>query len=81
MRQTPNANHRLGERILRALKKIKKLSTAEEMTELLNRDLGLRDRPIQAKEVATWLRNAADKVAAMESTPNVPSASVACVDL
>ena len=40
MRQVPNANRRLDEHVLRALNKIKKPSTSEEITELLNRDLG-----------------------------------------
>jgi hypothetical protein len=72
MRQVPNANHHLGEHILRAMNKIKKPSTAEEITELLNRDLGPGDRPIQAKEVATWLRNAGDKVLSLYWLGNRP---------
>jgi hypothetical protein len=62
MRQLPNANRRLGEQVQRALNKIKKPSTAEEITELLNRDLGPGDRPFQTKEVTAWLRNAGDTV-------------------
>ena len=62
MRQVPNANHRLDEHILRALNKIKKPATAEEITELLNRDLGPGDQPFQVREVATWLRNAEENV-------------------
>src|SRR5580692_11704559 len=58
MRQVPNAKHRLDEHILRALNKIKKPSTAEEIAELLNRDLGPGDQPFQVREVATWLHNA-----------------------
>jgi len=61
-RQVPNAKHRLDEHILRALNKIKKPGTAEEITELLNRDLGPGDQPFQAREVATWLRNAEENV-------------------
>lgn len=60
MRELPNANRRLDEHIRRALNKIKKPSTAEEITELLNRDLGPGDRPFQAREVAAWLRNAGE---------------------
>jgi hypothetical protein len=56
MRKTPNSR-RLDERISRALNQIRKPSTAEEITELLNRDLELEDRPFQTKEVAEWLRN------------------------
>ena len=52
MRKVPNAKHRLDEHILRALNKIKKPGTAEEITELLNRDLGPGDQPFQVREVA-----------------------------
>ena len=62
MPRLPNANDRLDECMRRALNKIKKPSTAEEITELLNRDLGLEDRPFQAKEVAAWLREAGDTI-------------------
>ena len=58
----PNTNDRLDECIRRALNKIKKPSTAEEITELLNRELGPGDRPFQTKEVAAWLRDAGDTV-------------------
>jgi predicted Zn-ribbon and HTH transcriptional regulator len=60
MRQIANSRRRLDEHILRALNKIKKPSTAEEITELLNRDLEPEDRPFRTKEVAEWLRNAED---------------------
>jgi hypothetical protein len=62
MRQPLNANGRLDEQVRRALNKIKKPSTAEEITELLNRDLGPRDQPFQAREVTTWLQNAGNTV-------------------
>lgn len=62
MGQASNANRRLEEHIRRALNKIKKPSTAEEITELLNRDLGPGDRPFPARDVAAWLRNAGDTV-------------------
>jgi hypothetical protein len=62
MPSSPNANHRLDERMRRALNKIKKPSTAEEITELLNRDLGPGDRLFQTREVAAWLRDASDTV-------------------
>lgn len=39
MGQIPNSKRRPDEHILRALNKIRKTSTAEEITELLNRDL------------------------------------------
>ena len=62
MRQLPNVNRRLDDHVLRALNKIRKPSTAEEITELLNRDLGPGDRPFQTREIATWLESAGDKV-------------------
>ena len=60
MRKIPNSSRRLDEHISRALNKIKKPSTAEEITELLNRDL--EDRPFQTKEVAERLGNTGDAV-------------------
>jgi hypothetical protein len=60
MKRTANSNRRLSEHILRALNKIRKPSTAAEITELLNRDLDLDDHPFQAKDVAEWLRNTED---------------------
>ena len=60
MKKIPNSSRRLSEHILRALNKIGKPSTASEITELLNRDLDLDDRPFQAKDVAEWLRNTED---------------------
>jgi hypothetical protein len=62
MRQPQNTNPRLDERVQRALNKIKKPSTAEEITEMVNRDLGPEDRPFQVGEVSIWLRNAGDRV-------------------
>ena len=62
MRQVPNANRRLDEHVHRALNKIRKPSTAEEITELLNRDLDPGDRPFRTREIATWLESAGDKV-------------------
>ena len=60
MKKIPNSSRRLSEHILRALNKIRKPSTASEITELLNHDLDLDDRPFQAKDVAEWLRNTED---------------------
>ncbi len=60
MRKSPNSRGRLDEHISRALNKIRKPSTAEEITELLNRDLELEDRPFQTKEVAEWLQSTGD---------------------
>jgi hypothetical protein len=62
MRQVPNANPRLNDHLLRALNKIRKPSTAEEITELLNRDLDPGERPFQTREILTWLQNASDQV-------------------
>jgi len=56
MRKIPNSR-RLDEHVSRALNKIRKPSTAQEITELLNRDLEPEDRPFQIKEVAECLRN------------------------
>jgi hypothetical protein len=49
MRQVPNANRPLDDHVLRALNRIKKPSTAEEITELLNRDLGPGDQAFSGK--------------------------------
>ena len=57
MKKVPNSSRRLNEHILRALNQIRKPSTADEITELLNRDLDREDLPFQAKDVAEWLRN------------------------
>jgi hypothetical protein len=65
MRKIPNSNRRLSEHILRALNKIRKPSTACEITELLNRDLDLEDRPFQAEDVEEWLRSADDTAFAL----------------
>ena len=62
MRQVPNANRRLDDHLLRALNKIRKPSTAEEIAELLNRDLDPGERPFRTREIATWLENASDQV-------------------
>jgi len=42
------------------LNKIRKPSTPDEITELLNRDLDPEDRPFQAKDVAEWLQTTED---------------------
>ncbi len=59
MAKVPNSR-RLDEHISRALNKIRKPSTVEEITELLNGDLEPGDRAFQTKEVAEWLRNAGE---------------------
>jgi hypothetical protein len=58
----PKPGRRLDEHMLRALNKLKRPSTAEEITELMNRDLGPDDRPFEAREVASWLRGGHDEV-------------------
>ncbi len=60
MGKIPNSSRRLDEHISRALNQIRKPSTAEEITDLLNRDLEPEDQPFQTKEVAEWLRNKPD---------------------
>ncbi len=62
MRLAPSAKPSLDEQLRRALNKIKKPSTAEEITELLNRELGPGDQPFQTDEVETRLRDASNKV-------------------
>ena len=56
MKKIPNSSRRLSEHMLRALNEIRKPSTAGEITELLNRELDLGDRPFEAKDVAEWLQ-------------------------
>jgi hypothetical protein len=58
VREITSASPRLDEHIIRALNKIKKPSTSEEITELLNRDLSAGDRPFQTREVEAWLKSA-----------------------
>lgn len=62
MRERQSANKRLDELMVRALNKTKKPSTAEEITELLNRELDPGDRPFDRETVETWLRGDARKV-------------------
>jgi hypothetical protein len=52
----------LPDHILRALNKIRKPSTTDEITGLLNSELELQSRPCRAKEVAEQLRNMEDRV-------------------
>jgi hypothetical protein len=73
MRRILNADRRLEDHIFRALNKIRKPSTAEEITELLNRDLDPGDRPFQTREIAFWLRNASDKVLRLYWLENRPA--------
>jgi hypothetical protein len=61
MKKAPNSNRHLSEHISRALNKIRKPSTAGEITELLNGELDRGDRPFQEGDVAEWLRTAEDK--------------------
>ncbi len=60
MKKTPDSSRRLSDHVLRALNQIRKPSTAGEITELLNLDLELEDRPLQETDdtVLTlyWLR-------------------------
>jgi hypothetical protein len=61
MDRSKYADEKLDELIVRALNKIRKPSTAEEITELLNRELGPRDQFFDVMEVETWLRSARGK--------------------
>jgi hypothetical protein len=61
MRQPLNANPRLDEQVRRALNKIKRPSTAEEITELLNQELSPGDNPFSEAEVDRWLRDNREK--------------------
>jgi hypothetical protein len=60
-------------RILRALSRIRKPRTVEEITELLNRELDSDDRPFRSKEVAELLSRVRgynlETVLAEESSP------------
>jgi hypothetical protein len=57
MTKTSNSRGALGGHT-RALNKIRKPSTVEEIAELLNHELDPGDRAFQTKEVAEWLWNA-----------------------
>ncbi len=65
MGQAKNASARLDEPVIRALNKIKRPGTAEEIADLLNRELDPGDRPFDTKEVEGWLRSAGRKVLAL----------------
>ena len=61
MGHVSNAN-RLDRHIRRALNKIRKPSTAEEITEVMNRELGPGDPPFQVREASAWLQSAQESV-------------------
>jgi hypothetical protein len=65
MKKIRNSKQRFDDHILKALSKIKRPSTAGEITELLNRDLEFGDRPFQKEGVAKWLRNSEDTALAL----------------
>jgi hypothetical protein len=54
------------------MNKIKKPSTAEEITELVNRDLGPEDRPLQVEDVSSWFRTAGNNVLSLHWLANRP---------
>jgi hypothetical protein len=58
LNQTKDADEQFEQLVMRALNRIKRPSTAEEITELLNRELGAGDRPFDTQEVEAWLRGA-----------------------
>jgi hypothetical protein len=72
MSKTSNRERRLDEHIRRALNTIKKPSTPEEITELMNRNLGPEDRPFPVKEISSWLRNAEESVLSLYWPANRP---------
>lgn len=49
--------------VMKALNKIKRPSTAEEITELLNRDLGKDDKPFRTRDVTQQLDEMEEDVA------------------
>jgi hypothetical protein len=61
-RRIPKTNRHLEEHVHRALNKIRKPSTAEEIAELLNRDLGPGELPFEPKEIEAWLRQSHEEV-------------------
>lgn len=62
MRKALNATSLLDTQLRRALNKIRRPSTAEEITEMLNRDLAPGDRPFQVAEVRLWLQSSGDTI-------------------
>ncbi|MGA9392265.1 MAG: hypothetical protein WBV69_17695 [Candidatus Sulfotelmatobacter sp.] len=60
MKKIRNSKQGFNDHILKALNQIKKPSTAGEITELLNRELELGDRPFQEEDVVEWLRKSED---------------------
>lgn len=62
MSQTRNGKERFDESVVRALNKIKRPTTAQEITDLLNQELSPGDQPFATKEVETWLRDGGKKV-------------------
>ena len=61
MGHAANSN-RLDESVRRALSKIKKPSTAEEITDVMNGTLGPGDPPFHVKDVAAWLLGSQENV-------------------
>jgi hypothetical protein len=72
--QIPNSSRR-DAHISRALNEVRKRSTAEEITELLNRGLDSDDRSFQTKEVAEWLENSRNAVLTLYIGRGLVSAS------
>ena len=60
MGKSLNSNQSLEGYIMRALNKVKRPSTAEELADLLNRELDSGDQTYQTKDIAEWLRNSKD---------------------
>jgi hypothetical protein len=72
MHKGSNAGGRLDEHMRRALNKIKRPSTAEEITDMLNGDLGPEDRPFEVRQVTAWLREVSDSVLSLYWLENRP---------
>ena len=76
MRQSQNANPQLDEHVRRALNKIKRPSTAEEIAELLNQELSPSDSPFSEEDVDRWLRNSGEQVLRLYWLRNRPRRSI-----
>lgn len=72
MKKIPDSSRRLSEHIVRALNKVRKPSTAGEITELLNSDLDVGDRPFRTKDVAEWLQNTEGAALTLYWSPTRP---------
>ena len=72
MSPTRSAKERFEESVMRALNKIKRPSSAEEITSVLNGELGPGDPPFSRQEVEAWLRSSDHAVLALYWLRNRP---------